>query len=81
MIRGSQVELKQLKERVREALRLASGEVINGLAPGYGLNCQVGVSRRSAARSGAFVSRPVGEGGVAEPDRQASPLAERRVIP
>src|SRR5262249_44339987 len=80
MLGHRQVELHQFKDRLEEALGLASGQAVNGLDRRHSLDRQVGISRRSAWLSSQFIGRPIGDGFRTDPDGETSSLFERGVI-
>jgi hypothetical protein len=80
MIGCRQFAFHQFKDRLEEALGLPSGQRVNGLDCGHGLNRRICIGRGGAGLSGQFFGCTIGDGLGADPDGQASSLVERAVI-
>ena len=80
MIRGCQIKFHQFKDRLAEALRLSTGQSIDGLEGGHCLDRQIRIGQGRPAPAGQFAVCPVGDCLVTNPDRQSSSLSERAVL-
>ncbi len=80
MIGRCEIEPHQFKDRLEESLGQPTGQSVNGLDCGHSLNRQVGISRRGARLSDQFISRPILDGFLTDPNGESSPLFERGVI-
>ena len=71
MIGHRQFEFHQFKERLEEALRLPSGQAVNGLDCGHGFNRQSRISQGGAWLSDQSISRPILDGFLTDPDDES----------